>query len=152
MCQKCTEKCKQINKQLNTVRNHKETQKLRQMMIGCAKCAVSDFNDYTKYEFCNVNENIPFENNKLELVPMKKPKINDSVFEYIYYNYDSDFENGDNSFHRYLSKDKKQYIDLPFHVREVYYSTKDIDSVQVFKKPLPDRDKQKGFGEYFKYV
>jgi len=137
-CQKCDKKCmkcKEIIKQFKENRNHKDRQKLRQML--------------TEMYFEDVNIEERYLDDNLELVPMKKPKINDKLYEYIYYNYENEDEN---SFHHYVTTKKKHNLDLPFHIREIYHSKKDIDTNIKAFKTTHVRDEQKGFGVYFKSV
>ena len=138
-CQTSDKKCKQIIKQIKESRNHKDTQKLRQMITESS--SEKRFDD-VKFEQRYLDDN-------LELVPMKKPKINDKLYEYIYYNYENEDEN---SFHHYVTTKKKHNFDLPFHIREIYHSNKDIDTKIKTFKTTHVRDEQKGFGVYFKSV
>ena len=91
----------------------------------------------------------------LEIVPIKKPKINDKLYEYVYYNYKEDYENGDDNFHIYLSKEYKEYIDPSYYICNIHYSKSDMTNIdtniQAFKTKHV-RDEEKGFGVYFEYI
>ena len=134
-------KCKEIIKQFKENRNHKDRQKLRQML--------------TEMCFKDIKIEERYLDDKLEIVPLKKPKINDKVYEYVYYKYKEDYENGDDSFHIYLSKDNKEYIDSSYYICNIHYSKSDIPNIdkeiQAFKTKHI-RDEQIGFGVYFKSV
>ena len=146
-CQTCDKKSKEIIKQIKESRNHKDTQKLRQMMTERYITMCFD-NDDVKFEQRYLDDN-------LEIVPMKKPKINDKLYEYVYYKYDKDYENGDENYHIYLSKKYKQYIDSSYYICNIHYSKSDIPNIdkeiQAFKTKHV-RDEEKGFGVYFECI
>ena len=144
-CQKCDKKCKQIIKQLKTTKDHKDTQKFRQMMKE----------HYLTECFKDVNIEERYLDDKLEIVSIKKPKINDKLYEYVYYKYEYDYVNGDENFHIYLSKEYKEYIDPSYYIRNIHNSKNDVTdidtNIQAFKTKHV-KDEEKGFGVYFEYI
>ena len=105
------------------------------------------------YEYYSTYENVPFKNNRLELIETEQPVVNNILYGYHYSLYDQT-----DIFFSYLSTKRKNLTESCYHIEEIINTVNDPElrsfgkNRQGFKTTFNDRDEQKLFDVHFEYI
>ena len=116
-------------------------------------CEITYQKNINDYEYYSTYENVPFKNNRLELIETEQPVVNNILYGYHY-----SLNDQTDVFFSCLSTKRKNLTESCYHIKEIINTFNDPElrsfgkNIQGFKTTFLDRDEQKGFNVHFEYI